>query len=132
MLSTLVRLYSSRKDGVFYVVVDGAAFGAYIEGIVSFIKSSECNVYIFTPESFEYLILKTRMYYSYVKDKILNTEMYCDISKYITWERYYTDLLCDISLNRYNFSYKKDRLQKMYKTDAFLNEVKKELPDLFW
>jgi hypothetical protein len=58
------------------------------------------NSVIAMPESFEWLLLKIR----YGSDRFMNLKLdktynYADSEKYLTWEKYYTDLIQTIDLN---------------------------------
>ncbi len=104
-------------------VVDGAAFGGYIANVMNLIKTNE-NMCIYAPESIEFLLLQTAPYKRKVKDELENTWKYCDISRYLTWEQYYTELLCRICESDYGFSYKKTKLPQFFLTADSIKQVK--------
>ncbi len=98
------------------VIVDGAAFGAYIEQIIVLRKF---GVYLFTPESFEFLLLQYKSFYNDVKQEIERTYDFCDSKHFSTWERYYTSLLENICESKYNFKYSKKKLNKFFQVNEF-------------
>ena len=51
------------------------------------------DVYIYTPESFEYMLLNLGMFKGLLRDELIHTYNYCDTKDYLSWERYYTALL---------------------------------------
>lgn len=108
-----------------YVIVDGSAFGSCIGRILPKFD----NVYIFAPESFEFLLLNSGTFKKFVLDNIENTSDYCDSVKYISWERYFTDLLSKVSKEKYGIDYVKKKLDSFFKSDYYINEIKKQIPD---
>lgn len=113
-------------DGVIIAVVDGAAFGGYIERTVN-IAALHGNTVIFAPESFEYLLLKLEPYRRHLTNELDNTYDYCDSKDFLTWERYYTFLLDKICYDYYGFRYSKKKLDKCFINDNVRSQVKKEL-----
>lgn len=75
------------------VVVDGAAFGFNLEDTLPLLVRYNC--FLIAKESFEYVILK-----SGILDHLLSVSIdspLVESEKYLTWERYYTDLLRSIT-----------------------------------
>lgn len=91
------------------VFADGAAFGCYIKKLLETIeeetRGSDRKVRLLIFESFEYVILMSELF-SLDKDKLLRTFDYADSKNYLSWERYYTDLLRKVSEGEYNKSSK--------------------------
>ena len=108
------------------VLVDGAAFGPYIEDLLN----CRLNLLVLCPESFEYLILKSgivdieRKYYIefYEKGNI-------ESSKYFSYERYFTHLLTEFSGDTFNYSKGYDL--KIYKSAKFKSLMTKVFNDEF-
>ena len=103
------------------VVADGAAFGAEIDRVLQLIKTKE-NIYLYLPESFEWMILASGI----IKDKELsdlleNPSEYVESKEYFSWERYFTSLLTEKTKNTY-LAYSKRKLN-----EVFLNEREKTL-----
>jgi hypothetical protein len=107
----LIR-FSNKYDCI-CAIVDGAAFGSSIAKLVSTLKSlSNKNIYILMPESFEYLILKSKVFecndkyldetynYSdinYVKDNFNLKGLAISEDAINSWEQFYTILLTYLS-----------------------------------
>lgn len=81
------------------VVADGAAFGSNVEKIIRSIRHIKTsNVCLFLPESFEYVLLSSIMF---KEDKgiqkiLENPYDYIDAS-YISWEKYFEELLIKVT-----------------------------------
>ncbi len=132
MRNTVIRLLEKSKSDVIYCIVDGAAFGSCIEGLMRI--ACENNVYIFSPESFEYMVLATSVFKRFLTDELTNTSKYVDSMKFLSWERYYTDLLEHLCKNYgENVVYEKrkwNNLPGIFKTTRFLTEIAGMLKDL--
>ena len=103
-----------RENHNIFAVVDGAAFGSEMEDVIEYIKFGVGNVKLFAPESFEYLILSSDIFNSRdISDKCSHTEDYADSGKYVSWERFYTALLTEIT-NGTNMKYSKEKLNVFY------------------
>ena len=104
-------------------IVDGAAFGNYIGQMV---KLRKLNVHVFAPESFEWLLLSTKMFSKNpaIVEQLKETYNYCDSKKYITWERFYEHILKIASDEMYGVAYNKKSLDKIFLSEKMLIEVK--------
>lgn len=109
-----------------YVIVDGAGFGNCIGRIL---KSFGDKINIFAPESFEYLLLNTSKLKRFLTTELDCTYNFCDTTKFISWERYYTSLLKIISTEHLRIKYDKGDLPEVFKSDYFINEVSNQVPD---
>lgn len=127
---TLRDLYDKNNSMIFYVVVDGAAFGPYIRSLMEFIESSKCKAYIFSPESFEWLILRALFYYGKMMNYIDMPYLYGDSMKFKSWERYYTYLLKHKTKGTYK-EYIKAKLNDFYLQDKNREAICSLIPDLF-
>lgn len=99
------------------VIVDGAAFGSCVEGVMSIYKvfGRKLNIVVLAPESFEWLLLKFA--YSRVKavqDRLVEPWKFCDVSKYFSLERYFTSLLTQAGLNNVPKRYTKSELNPYF------------------
>lgn len=106
------------------VIVDGAAFGAFIGKVSRLCK--KYHVSLFAPESFEYLILESKQFSRFFGDELTNTYDYCDSREFLSWERYYTYLLDYICYNIFpvQFHYSKKKLPVQLKTNYFREYIK--------
>ena len=75
ILPVLIENYSGDKTAV---IVDGAAFAAYMDDMMSYASRYD-NIIVYCPESFEYLLLNTSMLKKLVDRNVLDhSENYCD------------------------------------------------------
>jgi hypothetical protein len=91
------------------VIVDGAAFGSNMASLLL------CeNVFVYAPESFELLLLRTKMLRSIkeVDDVLNNIYHYIDTS-YNSWEQFFTALIVKVTRGE-PFRYTKNRLNNCY------------------
>lgn len=110
----IFKKVKENLDKNLFVIGDGAAFGAYIDDLV---RLQGNDIRLFLPESFEYMILKSKIYYDKdLNDVLHNTWKYVEYKKYSSWERYFTKYLVDISSNT-SIPYKKSGFRK-----GFLNK----------
>lgn len=112
-----------------YVIVDGSAFGSCIGRI--FPKFSNKEVYLFAPESFEFLLLLASTFKRYLTSELECTYNFCDSKDFISWERYYTFLLSRLCKTNYGFEYTKSKLSEFFKSDYFKNHLRAQISDIF-
>lgn len=118
-----------NNDARYLAIVDGAAFGAEMEGMIEYIRYGSGNVELYAPESFEYLLLTSNLFNSAeIKDKCSHTENYADSQKYLSWERFYTALITEIT-NGTKMQYSKDRLNMFYLSERNKKIILSKLPD---
>ncbi|MBR0119482.1 MAG: translation initiation factor 2, partial [Eubacterium sp.] len=95
------------------VIADGAAFGSEMDRVSQF-KSKHPNIAIYLPESFEWLILSSGIIRDNHIDEILaSPESYIESKEFFSWERYFTHLLTDKTMDTY-LKYSKSKLNKVY------------------
>jgi len=119
------------KQGMRYlVVVDGAAFGSEIEELLQYMRYKNPSLEVYAPESFEYLLLSSGLFQDKdIVDKVENTSEYADSVKYMSWERFYTALLVEVT-NRTQMKYDKDKLNVYYLSERNKNLILKQVPDV--
>ena len=123
------QITSLNKDSNILVIADGAAFGAYIENLLT-VKDIRNNVGIYLPESFEWMILKSDILNKSEISKILNhPEDYIDSSVYFTWERFFTDLLEKETANDNITKYSKAKINKYYISERNIRKVLEIMPE---
>lgn len=95
------------------MVADGAAFGAEIERICHLMEDGR-KIYLFLPESFEWLLLKAHFSEGNDVAKVLEApENYIDSRAYISWERFFTDFLIRKTAGTY-WQYSKQHINPVY------------------
>lgn len=120
---------NKNKYKCIYAIVDGAAFGSCIGRLEPLIQEGY-NIYVFAPESFEFLLLNSKTFSRYLTGELSETYNYCDSEEFLSWERYYTSLLNTLCSNNYHFFYSKNNLHKFFKTEYFEDYIKCQLVDL--
>ena len=110
----LASYIDDHEDEALYAIADGAAFGAYITNTLAAAKQNG-KVALFLPESFEWLVLKSGVIEIEDLDSILATpEDYIDSAEFLSWERFFTDLLRKGTENNPVCQYSKDKLKPFY------------------
>ena len=114
--SNIVSSIKNIKEKNILIIVDGAAFGSNADRLFAEIMNKNYtgkHVVIFAPESFEWLILRSNLFYNTVRENLESTYNYADSKKYESWEQYYTSLLIKITLKT-PAQYNKANLNKFY------------------
>lgn len=129
------KLNESLSEGGYNnigVFVDGAAFGAYIRNILTIAEHETRNIYIYAPESFEYLILKSGIVkididldeaYLYCDDEVFSKVFGVPVENIekslISWERFYHEYLRYVTKDDTVAKYDKDKLPKFYIRNSY-------------
>ena len=123
---------SQNEEGTILVIVDGAAFGSEMKDISECIKT-QGNIVLYAPESFEWLLLSTKEIPEVNVETVLqNPEEYIDSKEYVSWERYFTDLLIESTSKNFIWAYSKKRLTKAYFAPRIVNAVKAIMKLVDW
>ena len=122
-ISSLLGQYSDKKV---LIVADGAAFGMEVRDIVLRQNVSANKIAMYLPESFEWLLLKSGIVSNAEDERVVIPEAYIDSEKYFSWERYFTDLLVEITIDIPYKKYprSKNRLPKYYTSQKSMAVVK--------
>jgi GTPase SAR1 family protein len=126
MVNTILSYQDSGYNNI-YVIVDGAAYGNEIEDTI------KTGVYIFAPESFEWLLLVTDTFNKYCKEELSRTYDFAESSLYETWENYYEYLLKDVSSKYLHEKYSKkhlDELSSFWSSESLFKQIKTLLIDI--
>ena len=95
------------------VVADGAAFGAEMDRVMKLIRKHE-NLALYLPESFEWMILQSGVVQTGELTEILqNPEIHIESSEYFSWERFFTELLIQLTRGTY-LQYSKKKINPGY------------------
>lgn len=119
-------LTETSRDEEILVIADGAAFASQMNRLVTLIKRNN-KIHLYLPESFEWLLLRAGI----VKDSELrlileNTSDYIDSSKYFSWERYFTALITEKTMDSY-LKYSKSKLNSNYLQESIQEKVLAEM-----
>lgn len=119
-------------DKVVLLIVDGAAFGPEMDQVMEKLALYP-NYFLYTPESFEWLILKSGIIqHKDIKDIIENTSNHVYSEEYFSWERYFTAKLVEITTenNINGFRYAKKDLDNGFKSNksiAYILRIMKNI-----
>lgn len=95
------------------VIADGAAIGPEMNRLYSQAERQK-NIHLYLPESFEWIILDSKLVDGREITPILeNPEDYIDSREFLSWERFFTKLLTDKTEGSY-LKYKKSALNESY------------------
>lgn len=122
----VATLISENTENKIIAIVDGAAFGPEIEDVAAQKRIralSNKQTVIFAPESFEWCILRSRLFYDKCKKQLDETYNYADSKEYGSWEQYYTDLLIELTRNT-PAAYTKSNLNEFYLGDNSIKAIK--------
>ena len=121
--SNLMNQIIGLKDTRNLVIVDGAAFGANMAEVFSFTKRHSDSIFLYIPESFEWLLLSSEIIHDgEIKDILSDPSQYIDSCKYFSWEQYFTALLEEKTKGT-PAKYSKRRLSKYYLQEGNVNRV---------
>lgn len=87
------RIINKSNSDVTLIVVDGAAYGSEMNNTMILINSIPGYI-LFTPESFEWLLLNSNILNKpYILDILKEPYNYIESSEFFSWENYFTELL---------------------------------------
>ena len=122
----LTALKKSRSKKIL-LIADAAALGSEIKEIINYKNIGEKNIDLFLPESFEWLILKSDIFNSdpSVKEILQNPVDHIESAEFISWERFFTYLLSEITKDKPKLKYPKDKskLPSGYLIDANIDSI---------
>lgn len=120
--SNIFKLLQKKTCESVLIVADGAAFGSEMDKIMQFIQNQQ-GIYLYLPESFEWLILSSGVVEAQDIFKILEQpHQYIDSSKYFSWERYFATLLVEKTPNTY-LAYSKSKLNPAYTAKTITTKI---------
>ena len=125
----ILETLRGEKDRRCLAIVDGAAFGPEMEGILQYIRYRNPDAEIYAPESFEYLLLTSGLFTGgELKDKCSNTADYADSVQYLSWEQFYSALLTEITMGT-EMQYSKKKLNLYYLSERNMRMVLQTIPE---
>lgn len=120
--SKIYQKLNEISDKNILVIADGAAFGPEMDRVM---KASAQNplITVYLPESFEWLILSSGVVGAGNLRTILDDpSAYIDGEKYLSWERYFTHLLSEVTNGTW-LQYNKRKLNQAYLSDQIRNKI---------
>lgn len=122
--SNIYNMLEERENENVLVIADGAAFGCEMEHISQLIEVGH-SVALYLPESFEWLILKTKIVDG-IEPILENPADFIESSRYISWERFFTDVLVEKTKGTY-LQYNKKKINPVYLQEKIKNDVIKAM-----
>lgn len=116
----------SAKDKRVLVIVDGAAFGCEIGKVLRYLKTSNVRCVLYAPESFEYLILSSKIL-DVPMSVLQESYLYADSKQFMSWEEFYSYHLAKITRNSV-YQYSKAKLAEVYKTEGNVKKISMTIP----
>ena len=114
------------KDANILVIADGAAFGPELERLLQLQYNR--HLFIYLPESFEWIILSSALFNKGEISEILkNPSEFIESKNFFSWERFFTSVLVENTKNTY-LAYKKSKLNAVYLQNHEQTEILKVTP----
>lgn len=121
--SNIIGMINDNEKSDLMVVVDGAAFSPYIDKAYKICKYKK-NINICMPESFEWMILKSGVLKDKKIDEALNnTSEIIDITKYFSWEKFFSYFLEDITKDKKLKKYDKKKISAYYLNEKNMKRI---------
>ena len=124
--SNIAKYILANKEEQILAIVDGAAFGADMQSVIHALEMSKGS-YVWTPESFEYLVLQSGIVQAEGLGEIMeNPGDFIESSEYSSWERFFTCLLDNLTRNTI-YEYSKKKLNPNYLTRGNIDKMEKRM-----
>lgn len=117
------RLKELPDDACTLIIADGAAFGPEMERVEKELRLHP-QTYLYLPESFEWLVLKSGLLDSKeLRDLLEHPEDHIESREFFSWERFFTAKLVEMTRGTY-LQYQKKQLNKAYLTEKAVEKIK--------
>lgn len=111
--SNIFRLIEQTGKESVCVIADGAAIGPEMDRLYQCALSKE-NIYLYFPESFEWLILSSGLIQGKeIRTILAHPENFLDSREYFSWDRFFTALLVEYTKDSH-LRYSKAKLNQAY------------------
>lgn len=105
------------------VYVDGSAYGSLIDSTIAKLSILNCkDWYIIAHESFEYDMLMSKTFIRRFKSKIAGFDENIESSEFVSWERYFSYLLSELTKGT-KMQYTKSYLPEYSLGETVLNDI---------
>ena len=112
------------------VIADGAAFGSEMNKVMQLVDKSD-NIFLYLPESFEWLILNSQVVHDSEISKILvDPSGYIESKDFFSWERFFTSLLIEHTADSY-LRYSKKTLNMAYMQSTVADKILARMENIF-
>lgn len=126
-IDSMIKNYGDKK---MVIIADGAAFGPDMRMLAQRQKLSHNKMAIYLPESFEWIILKSGLVCDPEWENIAIPEKYIESALYVSWERYFTDLLTNVTADSEYKKYSKHSLSDFYFHERSVQMIKETIKGL--
>ena len=127
--SNIAKWILLHKEESVFAIVDGAAYGADMEETMRALRINKSS-FVWTPESFEYLIMKSEIVQGAGWKAILaSLGEYIESKAYPSWERYFTSRLEEETANTV-YEYSKNKINQNYLTKGNIEKFESVLPEI--
>lgn len=107
------KIMENMREESLVIIADGSAFGSEIDRIMKIVDEKK-HIFLYLPESFEWLILKSGILEDREIREVLNMPQdFIDSSLYMSWERFFTAFLVRKTDHTY-LQYTKRKLNPVY------------------
>lgn len=104
------------------IIADGAAFGSEMDRVMKQIKRRK-GIVLYLPESFEWMVLASGIVEDReIKEILAEPDKYIDSEEYFSWERFFTTLLVNKTMNSY-LKYSKKALNSSYLNERVVGQI---------
>lgn len=116
-----------HSDENILIIADGAAFGPEMSRITNFIKHHP-NISLYLPESFEWLLLSSKLLDDgHIIKLLANPANYVESSKFFSWEQFFTNELINLTKGTI-WQYSKGKLNKVYLNKTNIEKIMVNVP----
>lgn len=125
--SNVAKYILTNREKKIFAIVDGAAFGSDMQSTVHALESSPGS-HVWTPESFEYLLLQSGIIQAEgLREIMQDPGAFIESREFGSWERFFAWLLEDLTRNTI-YAYSKKKLNSNYFTKGNIEKFVKMLP----
>ncbi len=116
-----------HSDENILIIADGAAFGPEMSRITNFIKHHP-NISLYLPESFEWLLLSSKLLDDgHIIKLLANPANYVESSKFFSWEQFFTNELINLTKGTI-WQYSKGKLNNVYLNKTNIEKIMVNVP----
>ncbi len=127
--SNIFSTVLQQKGRKTLIIADGAAFGSEMEKLMSLMKENN-QILLYLPESFEWLILNSGVINdSEVKHILTAPYEYIESREYLSWERYFTWVLVQKTMDSY-LKYNKKSLNSAYLRESIIDKILENMKEI--
>ena len=125
----IVERTLANTEKTLLVIADGSAFGPYAQELMTYLNSNRSRLIVWFPESFEYLLLVSKIVYRKGTEDILRNPIdHIESSLFDSWEQYFTFLVSDILKGYTGKAYSKSKLSMFLLNDTNLQKFRDTVP----